>query len=192
MKRRNRGEGPLIQCCNWTRCRRLLFSVLVVSVLAGCTFHRQPYIAYEDKAHPLGDTSVMAIESSKARGDTLAQLTHVDGKELPSHEVGYPVWVRVLPGDHVFRVRHCTHRLMGGSIEQRCDLRSVSVANMLPRHLYVIDRVTAQVSHRGKDPKFGMTLGLRGVNQQTYPLSFGPADPTINAGDEKPAGKAAN
>lgn len=186
------GDRLFIRCCNWSRFPRLLLSMLVVSVLVGCTFHRQPYIAYDNKAHPLGDTSVMAVESSKARGDTLAQLTHVDGKELPSHEAGYPVWVRVLPGDHVFGVRHCTHRLMVGTIEQRCDLRSISVANMLPRHFYVIDRVTAQVSHRGKDPKFGVTLGLRGLNQQTYPLSFGPADPNIDSGGEKAEGKVAN
>jgi len=152
--------------------RYLIFTVIAMSVLTGCTFHRQPYITYENKALPLGGTSVMAIDSSTSTGEILAQLTHVDGKELPSFEVGYPLWVRVLPGDHVFGVRHCTHRLMGGLIQQRCELRSIPVANMLPRHLYVIDRTTARVSNRGRDPKFGITLGLSGVNQQTYPLSF--------------------
>src|SRR6516164_5947917 len=86
----------------------------------------EPYVAYPDKGHPLSDTAVFAL-SSKGLYGTGASIAEVDGKRIFFHG-GFRVWVRVLPGDHTFRLALTQGTRIGES--------RFPVQDMKPGHVY--------------------------------------------------------
>ena len=153
--------------------RNLLLGVALVFV-SGCmsTFHTQPYVAYTDAQHAKSDTSV--ISTSGLNGSALGQIVAVDGIKTSCWKVGCPIWVRVVPGDHVFTVSYGIY----GSGSHATGTTDLRVTAMQPRHVYEVrfqtsgDRFGASVEDLGEDPDYGIHVGLQGVNQKRYRASF--------------------
>jgi hypothetical protein len=153
--------------------RKLLFLVPLL-LLSGCmsTFNAQPYVTYSDARHPQSDTSVLT--TSGMNGGGLGQVAAVDGVKTSCWKVGCPIWVRVLPGDHVFTVTYG----MYGAGSSRTGTTDVRVTGMQPRHVYEVrfqtngDQFAASVEDLGEDPDYGIYIGLQGVNQKRYRASF--------------------
>ena len=146
-------------------------------LLTGCAFHQAPYIAYAGSP-ALSETAVFAAFDHQQQG-VLSSILIVDDKETSCAQVGCPAWVRVLPGQHSFIVRYVPHfRLDGAFIIRRRAELTVTLPKMEARHVYqahyreVDNTVTMSVEDLGERPKFGIDLGLEGVNRKYYPVEF--------------------
>jgi hypothetical protein len=153
-----------------------LLRLVPLLLVSGCmsTFHTQPYVTYADVQHPQSDTSVFS--SSGLNGNTLGQIVAVDGVKTSCWKVGCPIWVRVLPGDHVFTV---TYNIFDNGIaSHKTGTTDLRVTAMQPRHLYEVlyqivgDRFRGFAEDLGEDPDYGIYVGLQGVNQKRYRASF--------------------
>jgi len=128
---------------------------------------------------PLSTTTVFSSLDNNQTKHVEARITHVNGKETSCFEVGCPYWVRVLPGANRFTIRYATNFSLGvGVITHNYAVIDVDVADMRPSHVYVArysergSRVSVQVEDLGGRPKYGITLGLDGVNKAYYPVQF--------------------
>jgi hypothetical protein len=165
---------------------KLRFAALgLFAAVCGCTFHRQPYITYQSSATPLEETSVFGIDLSSARGGwTVTHISHVDGKEMPRAEAGYPYWVRVLSGSHTFGIESCTAGLASAVplvVANRCEHRSVTLSEMQPTHVYVVEQTNTKFKDLGANPKYGIALGKAGLNQKIYYVKFDSRDTNLTA-----------
>lgn len=155
---------------------RSLLLLIPLVLVSGCmsTFHTQPYVAYADTQHPKSATSVFS--SSGLNGNTLGQIVAVDGAQTSCWKVGCPIWVRVLPGDHVFTVNYSIYD--NGISSHRTGTAEVRITAMQPRHVYEVryevmgDKFRAFAKDLGEDPDYGIYVGLQGVNQKRYRASF--------------------
>jgi hypothetical protein len=154
----------------------LLTTVLFMA--SGCAFHRTPYKMYEGD-RPLAATAVFASHDDKATKHIEARITQVNGKETSCFEVGCPYWVRVLPGDHKFKIRYATNfSLSVGAVTHNFTNLEVDVSNMKAGHVYVAryaerqGRVSVHIEDLGSRPDYGLTLGLEGANKTYYPVKF--------------------
>ena len=144
--------------------------VVATAMLAACAFNQQPYITYENQAHPLSDTAVFMSFGT----GSLVQITHVDGVKTDCAQVGCPVWVRVLPGEHTFKIEAKASTLDGQFIRTFTSQFELKLSTMQPRHVYSLRRSPTgfEVDDRGENPDVGITLGLKGVNQKEYKVQF--------------------
>ena len=164
-------EAKMQSPWNTVYCRVLL--AILPFAISGCTFHTQPYVAYSDARHPLSDTAVFSTQGLK--GNTLGQIVGVDGKGTACAQVGCPAWVRVTPGDHLFRIRY---RILSLSLKGEGEF---PVTGMRARHVYEANfrtdekqtEVRADAKDLGENPDYGMWVGLKGVNQKYHRVSFG-------------------
>ena len=158
---------------NTISCRALLATLPFA--ISGCAFHTQPYVAYSDTQHALSDTPVFSTQGFS--GNTLGQIVGVDGKGTSCAQAGCPVWVRVTPGDHTFRIRYSIVSL-SQTLTGEADF---PVTGMRARHVYEANFLTdekqtkflAGAKDLGENPDYGMWVGLKGVNQKYHRVSFG-------------------
>jgi hypothetical protein len=148
----------------------LLTLLLVVPVSGGLrsSYHEKPYVMYDDKDHPLADTAVFAVIRHGGYG---SRIQKVDGKKPHCGIVGCPLWVRVLPGSHVFEV----NLDILNTFPRKHGTAELTVSDMKPSHLYDAQfhiedkkfRVTAE--DLGENPDYGVKLGL---NAKYYRVEF--------------------
>ncbi|ASU37148.1 hypothetical protein hmeg3_01785 [Herbaspirillum sp. meg3] len=157
------------------KCVRLA-AILSLS-LSGCAFHQAPYITYEGTP-ALSETAVFAAFDERQPGSH-ANILAVDGKATTCVQAGCPAWVRVLPGQHDFTVRYSAHFELGvGTYNWKRADTVVTVPAMKAAHVYQTryresaDKLSVTVDDLGEKPKFGITLGLEGVNKKFYPVEF--------------------
>jgi hypothetical protein len=113
---------------------------------------------------PLSQTAVFSAYD-ETRAGQYANIQMVDGKET-SRGV-FPLWVRVLPGDHVFLVRKLDRTGLSGksAYSETSDFR-VTVKDMKPRHVYVArfrernGASVVEVENLGQSPNYAIPLGL--------------------------------
>jgi hypothetical protein len=155
-----------------------LIWIIFLLFVSGCAFHQAPHPVYETK-EPLGSTTVFAAFDSNAMKFVESRITHVNGKETSCAQVGCPYWVRVLPGNHKFKIRYQTDfSFSSGTISSRVATLEIEVKDMKEQHVYVARyRETAGgvrviVEDLGKRADYGITLGLEGANKKYYPVKF--------------------
>ncbi|NTX26883.1 hypothetical protein HT746_07005 [Burkholderia pyrrocinia] len=143
-------------------------------VLSGCAIRGTPYITYDEKK-PLVET---AIFSAFDKTQKLATVDEVDGRALPLCYIsGYcPFWVRVLPGEHTFKVRYQTDVVLFGSMmTAKVANFSLTVPDMKPSHVYTVEYqkvgsgVYATVRDLGENPTYGVRAGFSG---EYFPATF--------------------
>jgi hypothetical protein len=125
------------------------------------------------------ETAVFASLDDKSTKENDSRIYSVDGKEPSCIEVGCPYWVRILPGTHTFVVRYASDFYWSyqQSGHNYASL-TIEVKDMKPRHVYVVRYRQLQkdvqyvVEDLGENPKYGITLGLKGANQAYYPVEF--------------------
>ena len=155
--------------------KRLLIVVILAFSTSACmsTFHTKPYVMYSDTSRPLSDTVVFSTAGFV--GNANGQILSVDGKETSCWEAGCPIWVRVAPGDHKFKIRLSIY---DGVSSYRQGEAEFTAIGMKPRHVYEAQfRVEGNRFHvsekdLGENPEYGMTLGLKGVNQKFFRVVF--------------------
>lgn len=155
--------------------KRLLLVVMLMLSTSACmsTFHTKPYVMYSDSSRPLSDTAVFSTAGFV--GSANGQILSVDGKETSCWEVGCPIWVRVVPGDHKFKIRLSIHDSVSSYRQGETEF---TVTGMKPRHVYEAqfhvegNRFRVSEKDLGENPEYGMTLGLKGVNQKYFRVSF--------------------
>ena len=153
-----------------------ILAIAFAMALSGCmsTFHQQPYGAYSNKQHPLSDTAVFS--TAGLAGNTLGQIVAVNGVETSCWEVGCPIWVRVLPGDNVFRLRFSIYD--NGIASYKQGEGEFKVVDMKAKHVYEAvfstDGKIFTMTPRdlGENPSYSVTLGLKGYNQESFPVRF--------------------
>ncbi len=154
--------------------KTLIFFTLFL-LIAGCTTGTQPIITYSGE-HPLSDTSVLVLRAFN--GNDLGQILSVDGKETSCWQVGCPFWVRVIPGQHSFRI---TYALFNNGISSHLQGElDVSSLEMKARHIYEGRLIPNEadktfrihVADLGENPNYSIDMGLKGVNQKNYKVSF--------------------
>lgn len=164
-----------------------LTALVAFVTLAGCAFHAAPYAMYDGTPELANTTVFSAVDyrheeypGIEAQYSTIG-IRQVDGKEPSCWQNGCPVWVRVLPGAHTFRVRIATDiKLVWHEIAYRQAELEIEVKDMKPRHVYVahyrysIDeqRIIADINDLGENPEFGISLGLNGVNRKYHRVNF--------------------
>lgn len=136
--------------------------VCALGALSGCRTLNEPAIAYFDKSHPHSDTAVFAVNSvmvsAEGRKNLDGSVLEVDGRSMRTISATweYPVWVRVLPGEHEFKVIHSKHPLY--------VVKAVTVKDMKPRHVYVEEihdygsTYRMEVQDLGENPSFSEHL----------------------------------
>lgn len=109
------------------------------------------------------------------KGNGLGQIVSVDGVNMSCVQAGCPIYVRVLPGDHTFKVRLSIYDSVATYRQGEADL---TIKEMKPRHVYeaqyVVDgnRFSVSSIDLGENPEYGITLGLKGVNQKFHRVGF--------------------
>ncbi|MCP1453378.1 hypothetical protein [Pseudomonas kilonensis] len=148
-----------------------LFSFLISGCLSA--EYIDPYITDEARQHPMSDTAVFsAVQFS---GNILGQIISVDGVETSCWRAGCPGWVRVTPGDHVFKVRFSIFYGINSYKHGEDDLH---ITHMEAKHVY--DTVFTYQDNQfsvaprdlGEEPEYGMNVGLKGVNQRYVSVRF--------------------
>lgn len=131
---------------SFMRCSRSTLFAGFTLLLSGCMSMAEPMIVYKDAKHPRSDTSVFAVdrhvvdEDGTARGAVLS----VDGRSTRDYfsvTEQVPPWVRVLPGDHTFEITYVKSN-------RQFMVKSVSVLNMSPRHIYVAHLVDQGMTYK--------------------------------------------
>jgi hypothetical protein len=108
------------------------------------------------------------------QGTAVEQIVQVDGKDLSCFQAGCPVWVRVIPGDHTFRIRCTTVKLVGPLMNKGQSEMDLPVTAMQARHVYeakcLIDKNSSdpsqspfrvEVKDLGENPDFGQMIRLK-------------------------------
>ena len=155
------------------------YIVLVAAILmAGCAFHQQPYVAH-DGGLPMSGTSVFSVVTENAAVNGALEILEVDGRSTSCIQVGCPVWVRVAPGKHKFKLRfNGNFTLSAGFINWKTATFTAEVADMKPLHVYhgqhrlSLGAVQVNVQDLGERPRHGIWLGLEGANRKYYPVEF--------------------
>ena len=150
--------------------------IVLAILMSGCmsTFHTKPYVTYENKNHPLSNTSVFTTDGFV--GNSNAQILSVNGVETSCWEVGCPIWVRVKPGTNKFTVRLSVYD--NGVASYKVGVTEVVVNEMKPKHIYkakidVVEReFKTSIEDLGENSEYGIHLGLEGVNKKFYPVQF--------------------
>src|SRR5690348_7752297 len=116
-----------------------LLTVLGCVTLSGCMSLGEPKVAYKDANHPHSDTAIFAVQGFNAAEagapQTISAVWRVDGKSMLNRfSMGeeLPVWVRVLPGTHEFKISY--DKFEDGT--RKTGFATKTVADMQPRHVY--------------------------------------------------------
>jgi hypothetical protein len=147
--------------------------VVAVALLSGCTFHHEPYVAYES-ATPLSNTAVLVVTDHDPGISGVIGVKAVDGRETSCAQAGCPVWVRVLPGTHQFVLEaRLNHRLSASGIVQNVWTPKFTIQDMKPRHVYKAriqrgNELTVTVSDLGKSSDFSLDLGPHGKFRPSF------------------------
>lgn len=157
--------------------KRIIAAAILTLSLTGCAFHQAPYITYKN-APALSQTAVFAAFNNNLPDDFISILA-VDDKPTSCAQVGCPLWVRVLPGQHSFLLRYVGNFMISGPFitSQRSEI-NVTVPEMKAGHVYQAnyriagDYISVIVKDLGEKPNFGITLGLKGFNKKYYPVEF--------------------
>jgi hypothetical protein len=128
------------------RLERFVFAVGLLMLLSGCMSMAEPMVAYKDSKHPRSDTSVFAVDRHMVNEDGTATgaVLSVDGhstRDYFSMTEQVPPWVRVLPGDHTFEITYLKSN-------RQSMVKTVSVPNMSPRHVYVAHLVDQGMTYK--------------------------------------------
>jgi hypothetical protein len=156
--------------------RPVFLLAIVMSSISGCAFHTRPYIAYANSGHPQADTAVFSVQGLK--GNALGQVVQVDGRDTSCVQAGCPVWVRVIPGNHTFRIRYSIYN--NGIASHLQGETDFELRDMRARHAYeanfIVDEAAKlfrpEAKDLGENPDYGLFVGLKGVNQKYHRLSF--------------------
>lgn len=147
---------------------RALCAALVLTLLAGCSFHHAPYIAYEGDV-PLSKTAVFVVYDQDSPYFTLMGIKTTDGKEMSCYQAGCPIWVRVPAGTHKFVLDlKGNYRMGGGGISYSQSAPEVTIKDMKARHVYkakyqfVDGRMTVTATDLGENPDFYVDLKPHG------------------------------
>lgn len=153
-------------------------SILIVLaiLMSGCmsTFHTKPYVTYENKNHPLSNTSVFTTDGFL--GNSNGQILSVNGVETSCWEVGCPIWVRVKPGTNKFTVSLSVYD--NGIASYKVGVTEVVINEMKPKNVYkakfdvVNTEFKVSIEDLGENSEYGIHLGLEGVNKKFYPVKF--------------------
>lgn len=105
-------------------------------VLTGCSTGVPKM--YSDAEVADADTAVLVVADDKVKNRLLPQIYKVDGIDTSCLAEGCPVWVRVLPGRHLFAVRYTeivSFRPAGTSFPYQ--ILELPIDNMKAGHVYV-------------------------------------------------------
>lgn len=155
--------------------RRLFFCSVFILILSGCMVGTQPIISYSGD-HPLSDTAVFVLRTEK--GNDFGRILSVDDKETSCWQVGCPFWVRVIPGQHTFLVTYALFN--NGTYSHLQGELTISPMEMKPRHIYEGrfqsnergQTFRVDVTDLGERTDYSIDLGLEGVNQNNYKVTF--------------------
>lgn len=116
-------------------CAKALVVACFQVMVTGCATINEPAITYGDAGHPHSDTAIFAIksvgESVSGANNMLGSVLEVDGHSMRTFSASweYPVWVRVLPGRHEFKIIYSKY--------PEFATKTVVVPDAQPRHVYV-------------------------------------------------------
>jgi hypothetical protein len=155
---------------------RLLPIFLISALLGGCAFshNSKPALAYQPGAYTNSQTAVFSALG--AFGSTVGQISQVDGMKMACLSYGCPSFVRVPAGKHTFTLNINVYDQ--GIFRYKHGEVHLVIDDMEPRHVYELtfsdngDRFAAGYRDVGKDPDYGIRLGLSGVNQKYFPITF--------------------
>lgn len=105
---------------------RRTLTIMVGLLLSGCASLGNPTLAYRDSSHPHSDTAIFAVEgfndTQEGRLRSISGIWTVDGRSMRHFSMGseLPVWVRVLPGTHDFKISYS--KSGGGHLLETLDL----------------------------------------------------------------------
>ena len=140
-------------------------TVICALTMAGCSFHKSPYPMYEGSV-TLSKTAVFSAFDTAQTKFFDARITHVDGKETSCALAGCPYWVRVLPGDHTFRIVYkFNFGMNAGIIGNLAATTTLDLQDMKPLHVYETKyeeagtKVYFRVKDLGANPSYGLTIG---------------------------------
>ena len=110
---------------------------LLVLLIEGCAIHQAPYIAYNERAIPLKNTAVLVAHVYNSGNDLRpAGVDQADGVSLNCFNA-CPVWVRVLPGTHTFKIKYMdSFQMSGGAISFQVAFIPVTIEEMRAGHTY--------------------------------------------------------
>lgn len=136
---------------------QFLLCPFALATLAGCMAMNEPKIAYYGEERPLSETAVFAVQG-EGKSDNgklvLGSVEEVDGRSMRVRFMNkeYPYWVRVLPGEHDFKILYYKYG--------RYAEKTVHVSDMKPRHVYVAqlldynDKYNIQLVDTGENSTF--------------------------------------
>ena len=157
---------------------RNILGIIFLLTLGGCAFHQSPYLTYSEKLN-LNETAVFSSLDDKAVTFNESRIHLVDGTKTSCVQVGCPYWVRVKPGKHTFKVVYTSnHSWDLNSSGYSVSNLEITVDDMKPKHVYVMrfsekeGKLSYFVEDLGENPEYGITLGLKGVNEKYYPVKF--------------------
>ena len=113
--------------------------ILMGFIISGCASMGDPALTYRDSGHSHSDTAIFAVEgfgdTEAGRLRSISAIWTVDGKSMRHFSMGseLPVWVRVLPGTHQFKISYSKGSAPFG---REFAFATKTVADMKPRHVY--------------------------------------------------------
>lgn len=165
---------------------KFVASALCLLLIQGCAVHQAPYITYPDRDGSLANTAVLVAHvynspDGRTREGTfkVSGVAEVDGSSLSCLNA-CPVWVRVLPGRHTFKIRYQDNFRLGvGVIDYKGADIPVTIDDMKPGHTYKLsysrssDLVGIHVEDLGEKADFGMRIcGMYGDCKTMYRATF--------------------
>lgn len=151
-------------------------------LLSGCMSIGEPKVAYKESSHPHSDTAIFAVQgfnpAEAGAPQTISAVWRVDGKSMLNRlSMGeqLPVWVRVLPGTHEFKISY--DKFENGT--RKTGFSTTSVVDMQPRHVYFAklhdlgERFRIEVVDLGENSGFKEHVPvLRSTKSGDFPATF--------------------
>ena len=157
--------------------KNLILASVLTLITSGCVTDIRKggaQIAYSNVNHPLSDTAVFsAIPESS---NSLGQIVSVDGNPTSCWKFGCPSCIRVLAGDHTFKVRYSIFN--NGTASYLQGEVDIKVSNMEPKHIYatryrnVGNDFSVAIVDEGSDSDFQKNSALNGVNSTCGKIDF--------------------
>ncbi|WP_153066740.1 hypothetical protein [Xanthomonas arboricola] len=153
-----------------------IFALAVVLTLNGCG-------AWERNSKPVPAFNGKSVKNSKSavlstrglNGNLIGQVSEVDGIKMSCLAYGCPSFVRISEGTHTFTIKAF---LLNGINYYRSGQIDLVVKDMKARHIYEVtikdhgETFGASYNDLGENPVYGITLGLKGINQKFIPIRF--------------------
>lgn len=155
---------------------KYLSSTLTI-ILASCALHTEPLITYDDRDHPISDTSVFsAYDDEIPDNRILPKILSIDGKKNTCTEnVGCQLWMRALPGEHEFVIRYNFYD--NGLTSYKTTTINLRT-NMKAKKIYIVratissNTLFTRVEELPDGYDYKLPLGVKGLNYKEFRARF--------------------